>query len=301
MKLSVIIPIYRVPTTLNRCVESVLAQTVTDMEVILVDDGSPDECPEMCDKWARKDPRIRIIHKPNGGLSDARNAGIDTAQGEYITFVDSDDYLQQQTYEQVMPYLKDADIVEFPVFWHYGGKNQQLRSFGNIVYDNMKDYWLNGRAYEHTYAWNKIYRRELFCDVRFPVGLLFEDVATLPLLLAKAKRVKTVGCGLYYYYHNTEGITTTAGGRELTMLLEHHLKIIPQWCDDRYYMHVLNIQIDVCDQTGLNPLLPFRRVRPWSKNLSNVIRLKALILNIIGIKTLCRLNQIIHKILRCRS
>ena len=93
MTLSVIIPVYRVEATLDRCVESVLRQHVDDMEVILVDDGSPDNCPEMCDKWAVKDRRVHVIHKQNGGLSDARNAGIDVACGEYITFVDSDDWI----------------------------------------------------------------------------------------------------------------------------------------------------------------------------------------------------------------
>ena len=99
MKLSVIIPVYRVEDTLDRCVESVLCQSVDEMEVILVDDGSPDQCPAKCDLWAEKDARIRVIHKENGGLSDARNAGIDIAQGDFITFVDSDDYLEADTWQ----------------------------------------------------------------------------------------------------------------------------------------------------------------------------------------------------------
>ena len=90
MKLSIIIPVYRVEATLDRCVKSVLKQDINDMEVILVDDGSPDGCPKMCDEWAEKDSRISVIHKENGGLSDARNAGIDVACGDYITFVDSE-------------------------------------------------------------------------------------------------------------------------------------------------------------------------------------------------------------------
>ena len=94
MILSVIIPVYRVEATLDRCVESVLKQSIDNMEVILVNDGSPDHCPEMCDKWAQKDCRIKVIHKENGGLSDARNAGLDKTQGDYITFVDSDDWLE---------------------------------------------------------------------------------------------------------------------------------------------------------------------------------------------------------------
>ena len=113
MKLSVIIPVYRVEDTLDRCVESVLCQSVDEMEVILVDDGSPDQCPAKCDLWAEKDARIRVIHKENGGLSDARNAGIDVAQGDFITFVDSDDYLEANTYKSLLQQLEDADILEY--------------------------------------------------------------------------------------------------------------------------------------------------------------------------------------------
>ena len=110
MKLSVVIPVYRVEATLDRCVESVVGQSFDDIEVILVDDGSPDGCPARCDEWARRDERITVIHKPNGGLSDARNAGIERASGEFITFVDSDDFLDRRTYELVMPLAQQADI-----------------------------------------------------------------------------------------------------------------------------------------------------------------------------------------------
>ena len=118
MKLTVIIPVYRVEQTLNRCVESVLRQGIDDMEVILVDDGSPDRCPQMCDEWAKKDCRIRVIHQENGGLSDARNAGINVAKGEYITFVDSDDDVIPDTYRLLLQKLAEHpeyDIIEYPV------------------------------------------------------------------------------------------------------------------------------------------------------------------------------------------
>ena len=115
MKLSIIIPVYRVEDTLNRCVESVLNQNLDDFEVILVDDGSPDKCPQMCDDWAEKNANIRVVHKPNGGLSDARNAGVEKAQGDYITFVDSDDYIATDTYQPLLATLArktDVDIIE---------------------------------------------------------------------------------------------------------------------------------------------------------------------------------------------
>ncbi len=128
MKLSIIIPVYRVEATLDRCIESVLHQDIDDFEVILIDDGSPDNCPKMCDEWALRDAHIRVIHQPNGGLSAARNAGIDAAQGEYITFVDSDDYISPDTYAPLLEDIGTADIIEYPVY-----KRLSLQDKGYIL------------------------------------------------------------------------------------------------------------------------------------------------------------------------
>lgn len=294
VKLSVIIPVYRTERTLERCVKSILEQSYHDLEVILVDDGSPDNCPQLCDEWARKDSRIRVVHKPNGGLSDARNAGIDAATGDCLTFVDADDYLAPDTYVQVMPKAAGSDIVEFPIYWHYTGDDERLMRFQPADYDDMGRYWLEGEAYTHTYACNKVFRRVLFSDVRFPKGRVFEDAATLPLLLEHARRVSTVDAGLYYYVANPAGITAQATGQELTMLLEHHLAVIPRWCDARYYLHVLNIQMDVCELTDAEPRLPAYGVSPLARRLSLKQRLKATILNLLGIKRICKLSKLLH-------
>jgi len=211
MLLSVIIPVYNVETTLNRCVKSVLNQGFSDMEVILVDDGSPDKCPMMCDEWTHQDKRIRVIHKQNGGLSDARNAGIEVARGEYITFVDSDDWVLPDTYRLLMQWLNehtDVDILEFPV-------EQEAMTRLTLVTDNRtfasaKEYWEDSMAWNHTYAWNKIYRRTLFNDVHFPKGKVFEDIWTLPLLLAKNPEVATLSLGGYHYTWNENGISGRA-------------------------------------------------------------------------------------------
>ena len=210
--LSIIIPVYCVENTLDRCVKSVVGQSYHDIEVILVDDGSPDHCPEMCDRWAQKDGRIRVIHQNNGGLSDARNVGIDASRGEWLTFVDSDDYIEEGTLEQVMAATADNDLVEYPVERFCGSPQESLLTFEPKVYKDMSDYWLNGQAYEHSYVWNKIYRKELFNQIRFPKGQVFEDIQTLPLLLQKAHRVATIPHGLYHYCWNESGITGTANG-----------------------------------------------------------------------------------------
>ena len=292
-KLSVIIPVFRVEDTLDRCIESVLGQGVADMEVILVDDGSDDSCPQLCDQWAASDQRIRVLHQPNSGLSAARNAGLDAAEGTLITFIDSDDYLAPQTYAALLPLTADADIVEYPLYRHYGSRRQQLVSFSDALYTSARDYWLQGRAYEHAYAWNKLYRRQLFANVRFPQGRVFEDVATLPLLLSQARRIVTTSRGLYYYCANPKGITRTATGPQLAMLLESHLDVLQQWADDAYYMSVLNIQLDVARLTGAPPLLPPRRVSPLAHGLTPMQRLKALALSVMNINNLCNIRRIL--------
>lgn len=307
MKLSIIIPVYRVEATLNRCVESVLRKHCEDIEVILVDDGSPDLCPQMCDEWAQKDQRIKVIHKQNGGLSDARNAGIDIAQGDYLTFVDSDDFIAKNTYTPLMQTLTkhpEIDILEYPVYVFYQSSKQHLLGFPDEkTYQDMDAYWYEGQAYLHTYAWNKIYRKELFETVRYPVGIVFEDVHTLPRLLQKSNVVATSNTGLYYYCSNKDGITATADGRALSLLLQPHAEIISNSSRrdsyfQQYYLHVLNIQMDVFELTGKAPILPLIHLTPHY--FKGVQRIKATLLNILGIKRLCKLNKILHKVWRNR-
>ena len=294
MRLSVIIPVYCVENTLDRCVESVIAQSIADMEIILVDDGSPDHCPELCDEWAKKDSRIRVIHKEHGGLSDARNVGIDAATGEWLAFVDSDDELGEGTLEKVLPMMENYDIVEFPFYRAYGSEQQHLCTFEPKVYENMEEYWLKGRGYDHTYVWNKIYRKSLFDHVRFPKGKLFEDIHTLPLLLQQAHRIATTDQGLYYYHWNDKGITATADGQALESLLRANLNVT--WMDDLYYMRVLNIQISVYERLKNEILLPYRPVHIGTKGLRTAEKIKVVLLRVLGVEGVCQLFYTLHKI-----
>lgn len=283
MKLTIIIPVYRVEATLDHCVESVLRQAVTDMEVILVDDGSPDSCPQKCDQWADRDNRIQVIHKENGGLSDARNAGIDIAQGDYLTFVDSDDWLEENTLAPLLDMMGDADLLEYSI--------HQRLTLPDCTYTDMNDYWLRGQAYLHTYACNKIYRRSLFDNVRFPRGKVFEDAWTLPLLLRQCHKVMTTSRGFYHYQWNPDGITAKADGHQLAMLLEAHLTNgMP--VNDIYYLHLLNIQIDVCERIDVPVTLPFRRVH--YDHLHGVQKIKAVANNLLRINALCKIDHFIH-------
>lgn len=294
MRLSIIIPVYRAEHTLDRCLESIVRQTFTDFEAILVDDGSPDACPARCDEWALKDSRIRVIHQPNGGLSAARNAGIAQAKGTLITFVDADDYLKPDTYEEAIPLAERYDIVEFPVLCHHGAPWKRLLTFEHDSYTDMKAYWLKTRAYEHCYAWNKIYQKSLFENIRFPVGKTFEDCCTYPLLLKQARHITTINQGLYYYCYSPNGITGTAQGSDLENLLHAHLETIKTWRDDRYSIFVLNIQMDVYELTGKKPVMPYRFINPFSTMLTPLQKLKAIIQDLLGIYAICLINKTLH-------
>lgn len=292
MKLSIIIPIYNVEDTLRRCLESVLGQMDDRMEVIIVDDGSTDTSGQIAEQMTAGRTDCRLICQANKGLSAARNAGIEAATGEYITFADSDDFVAKGTYTALLAVLAEHpayDILEYPIMVHYGHPTKQhLLTFPDAVVGSVRDYWLSG-GHRHTYACNKLYRREIFADIRFPEGKAFEDAYTYPLLLQCAKVVATTSVGRYYYCHNDRGITAQAGGKELTDLLEAHLKHLKLWDEltPEYYQALLNIQMDVYEATHAAPLLP---VLPYKGTL------KLFVLHLIGLKRLCQLNRFIHRI-----
>ena len=197
---SVIIPIYNVEKYLKKCVDSVINQTYKDLEIWLVDDGSPDNCPAICDEYAAKDSRIKVIHKKNGGLSDARNAALDVMTGEYVTFVDSDDYIPNNAIQTLYDILKkyDADIALGNMYSvNENGLINTDCSFSNeekVLCDDEIFLTLN-----RPNAPSKLYRADLYNDVRFPVGKLYEDVFTWHKILSQVKKVALTGKVSYYY------------------------------------------------------------------------------------------------------
>lgn len=291
MKLTIIIPVHKAEKTLDRCVESILSQDYSDYEIILVDDGSPDLCPEKCDAWTEHDSRIRVIHKNNGGPSDARNAGIEVAQGDFLTFVDSDDMIAPSTLAPLMNKIahdESIQIMEYPV--SIKGKNMFIPH--NLHYDDIQQYWIVTKAYTHTYVCNKIFRRRLFDDIRFPVGRVFEDAWIYPLLIQKAQSVTTTDKGCYVYTDNLQGITAKAGADDLIMLLESNIDR-GMTVDDAYYLYILNIQLDVYRLSGKILLQERKDIRTSNlRSLSD--KIKIITLKIFGIKGLCK----IHKTLR---
>lgn len=304
MKVSIVVPVYRVEDTLARCVDSVLGQSFTDFELILVDDGSPDGSGAICDKYGAIDPRIRVIHQAHKGLSAARNCGIDMAKGDYITFIDSDDFIGDNTLSILMSRLEahpDYDILEYPVYWHYGGADATILKFGIKTYEDMRDYWLSCKAYTHTYACNKFFARHLFDHVRFAEGRKFEDAHTLPLLLERTRLLCTTEEGLYYYTCNPSGITTNPGSDGRRDLLEAHVTQIQRMGLDEdlleYYTHVLNIQLDAyasCPDTPILPTSPLSISAIRHIPISGKAKVKLLLLKLLGIKNLCKLHRLTH-------
>ena len=241
MKLSIIVPVYKIRRYLQRCIESILQQTYTDYELILVDDGSTDGCATLCDRFAQECDKVKVIHKKNGGLSSARNAGIAVAKGEYITFIDGDDTIASGTYYYNMRILQsnpDIDILEFPVTKNYGSPNSEILSFkpekisGNKIFPD----WIRRKGYEHCFSWNKIYRADLFNFIRFPEGEVFEDTYITPMLYESAYNVYYSDCGFYYYYKN-EGSITSCYSFKTQYLLFRNTVLLYNKVNDTYKMH----------------------------------------------------------------
>ena len=209
--ISVIIPVYKVEKYLCRCVDSVLEQTYTNMEIILVDDGSPDNCPVMCDEYARQDSRVKVIHQENAGLSGARNAGIDMAQGQWLAFVDSDDYLTADFLERLYQACVDTGSSLSVCRWEYvRGETIPEHGTGETrVYtgrEMLANLYVPDGAY-FVVAWNKLYRKELFEDIRYPLGRIHEDEATTYRIYDKVKKAAYVDRSLYGYFVTPVSIT----------------------------------------------------------------------------------------------
>jgi glycosyltransferase involved in cell wall biosynthesis len=205
--ISVIVPVYKVEAYLDRCVQSIIDQTFEDYELILVDDGSPDNCGSMCDAWAEKDARIRVLHKSNGGLSDARNTGIDAAKGEWLTFIDSDDYVHPLMLYTLLEAAKKTDCeVAICHYQNTAGAPLTVKDIPQPKIWKPWEYYLQNNV-NATIACAKLYKCTCFADARYPVEKLHEDeFVTFRILFAQAELV-VVEAPLYGYYVNRDGIT----------------------------------------------------------------------------------------------
>ena len=210
-KISVIVPIYKVEKYLCKCVDSIINQTYKNLEIILVDDGSPDNCPQICDDYAKKDSRIKVVHKENGGLSDARNAGMKVATGEYVSFIDSDDYISLDFYQTLVNVMvnEKSDIAECDLVKFYEDKPiESVDSTDEIItFDTEKGLSMLMAENEfHQHVWNKLYKSDIALSVPFAKGKLNEDEFWTYQIFGQAKKVSKIKKPMYYYLQRAGSI-----------------------------------------------------------------------------------------------
>ena len=209
--ISVIVPVYNVEKYLERCVKSIAAQTYKDLEILLIDDGSTDESGKMCDDFQQTDSRIKAFHKQNGGLSDARNYGIEHSAGEFISFVDSDDYIDEKMLETLHRLIteNDADLAVCSAMDVFEGKEiTQVKEIKEFNLNKVESYKYMLRGDGIPSACNKLYKRQTVGDVRFPVGKLYEDGFFTPQILKRVEKTAVTSKPMYYYFRRADSITT---------------------------------------------------------------------------------------------
>ena len=213
MRFSIIIPVYNVEMYISKCIESVKGQTLTDFECLIIDDGTKDKSIEKAIETIGNDERFKIYHKANGGLSDARNYGIDKATGEYLFFLDSDDYIGNTLLEDTYNMAKkcDSDIVCFDMMYVYDNDEEKISSGADFECKSYKDD--KSVIFINNSSNNKIYRRSFMSDKRFIKGMWYEDLAVIPVWLSKANNVSHVGKPLYYYLQREGSISHSADPR----------------------------------------------------------------------------------------
>ena len=278
---SVIIPAYNVEQYVERCVYSVTKQTYRNLEIILVDDGSTDCTGIICDKLAKEDNRISVIHKTNGGLSDARNAGIDVSRGEYISFVDSDDYITSDMLEHMMNAMCETDISMVVVgFWKQSGDAREYcgPTTERVVSSEeaLKNIYIGHEIYPAS--WNKLYRRALFTNNRFAVGMINEDSEIITKLLMECNRVALVSKPLYIYMIREGSITQSSFSSK-----------------DYNGIKAYRTAVDVCKKRKKS-LLPYARYYETSRIYNTYIELVTSDERMIKYRFLLRVNLFVRTI-----
>lgn len=240
--LSIIVPVYNVEQYLDNCINSILNQTYRNFELILIDDGSPDKSAEICDKYRLLDNRIKVIHKKNGGLSSARNAGLEIATGKYIGFVDSDDWINKDMYDKMLNLAEknEADIVQCEYLEVYDNKIiMQPKENSEFEVSNKFDALekIINFGQEHVngvVSWNKIYKSYLFNDIRFPIGKLNEDEFTTYKLVHKSEKIIFLKEKLYYYRQTPNSIMNKKFNVRRVDLLEAIKELVIFLRDNEY-------------------------------------------------------------------
>ena len=305
---SVVIPVYKVEAFLDRCVQSVCAQSYRNLEIVLVDDGSPDGCPALCDAWAEKDARVRVRHQQNAGLAAARNRGVELATGEYVSFVDSDDYLAPDAIELLLRLLREqeADIAaadcvktqEDSVAFDRTGEERVRVFTGEEACMTLQGWEL---YMPMVTAWGKLFPRELLLREPFKEGRLHEDEATTYRLYFAVRRVALSSRPIYAYYQNPNSIMHTRSERsqrDILLAYAEQVRFFEEQGRDTLARaaadKLLSVAVDFADR-GEQVFSAFLRSEAWQ--FRNRTRLKTRV-RYFGYRLLgVDLNKLYHKIL----
>ena len=233
--ISVIVPVYKVEDYLQQCIDSILNQTYRNLEIILVDDGSPDRCPEICDQYASFDKRVKVIHQENSGAADARNAGLDVARGNYIGFVD---WIVPDMYENMLSTALDYDAeIVCCGFTYVGGENDsrsllfghRRKTIGHEMFRDVLD-----QGFVNLGCVNKLYRAQLLKNIRFPCGELYEDFLFTTQTMGSIQTGAFTGEAYYYYRNRPESLTNGDSLYTKTTVITKHVNTIEQFIDKNY-------------------------------------------------------------------
>lgn len=222
--ITIIVPVYNVEQYLQNCVDSIINQTYTNLEILLIDDGSQDRCGEICDEYAKKDGRVRVFHTENRGLSASRNLGLREAKGEFIGFVDSDDWIEPEMYDVLLRKMKetDADICVCG-YWSEGVSSTIQFHYPDALYSGKEALTALIHGKIGNYTWNKLYKRDVFEGISFPIGRLYEDVDTLCEVLSNSSSVAVLDTVKYHYRQRADSITNSHSGKNLVDYADAYL------------------------------------------------------------------------------
>ena len=300
--ISIIVPVYNVEAYIHQCIKSIIEQSYKNLEIILVDDGSKDKSGKICDDYARKDKRIKVIHKKNGGLSDSRNAGITVATGKYIAFVDSDDWIEKNMYEKMYNECEKfgADICICGFFREYKDKTISECNFGERVYDTESalEELIKGRVIK-DHAGTKLYKRFLWDNVEYPVGKVYEDIRTTYKIIQKSKMVCLLPDSMYHYRQRKGSIARSGFSEqkiewlEAVKEMEANIKKNTSEYDEVLYKRIMEVECSLLREyflysteerlkknylLGKKIYLDIRKNRRifWNRNTTKVFKLISL-------------------------
>lgn len=239
--ISIIVPVYKVEKYLNKCIQSIVDQTYQNIEIILVDDGSPDACPQICDEWSKRDSRIHVIHKENGGLSSARNAGMSVASGDYIGFIDSDDYIDKEMYSRLYNVIQ-GEMAELAIC-----SCELISEDGEILNNKpvIKNEVFSGKqalekivqenGWYYVTVWNKLYSRKILEGLQFPIGKIHEDEFIVHHIFGRCTKIVSIEEKFYKYVQRSGSIMKTPN-------LLKRLDAIEAFCDRVLFLKKLGME-----------------------------------------------------------